>query len=147
MAKFNSNNPKNANLLTQNTLPLFLKLIKIFRENNMYFERREIPIILVWDNNDANALFEIIIKFRNSLPKKISKKNYNQKILDFCIDLTKDEKVSEGKPLIFGTRTKETTLIIEYPSTFRNYMSMSNLAIKKVYNGRTFILTMKNNQN
>lgn len=137
LAKFNSNNPKNANLLTQNTLPLFLKLIKIFRENNMYFERREIPIILVWDNNDANALFEIIIKFRNSLPKKISKKNYNQKILDFCIDLTKDEKVSEGKPLIFGTRTKDTTLIIEYPSTFRNYMSMSNLAIKKVYNGRS----------
>ena len=137
LAKFSSNNPKNANLLSQNTLPLFLKLLKIFRKNDSYFERREIPIVLIWDNNNAQGLYDNIIKFRRSLPKKISLKSYEKKILDFCIELTEDEKVKEGKPIIFGTRIKDTTLLKDYPSTFRNYMNMSNLVVKKIYNGRS----------
>ena len=140
LAKFNSNNPKNANLLSQNSLPLLLKLLKIFKEHNLFLERREIPIVLIWDNNKAQDLFKAIVKFRNDLPKRISKSMYNKKLFDYCIDITGDEKVVGGKPKIFGTKTSEKTLLVEYPSSYRNYIGMSNLIIRKRFNSKSIYI-------
>tara|TARA_B100000963_G_C22633743_1_gene676386 strand:+ start:2104 stop:3756 length:1653 start_codon:yes stop_codon:yes gene_type:complete len=137
LAKFNSNNPKNANLLSQNSLPLLLKLLKIFKEHNSFLERREIPIILVWDNNNAQDLFKTINEFRNGLPKNISKDKYNKKLFDYCIGITGDKKVDNGKPKIFGTKTSKETLLVEYPSSYQKYLGMSNLIIKKRFKNKS----------
>jgi hypothetical protein len=103
-------------VLYQNVpLILLLKTIKLLNDdpkfNGTGISRSEIPILLCWQNNDANALYNTIKNIRNLHGFSPS----NETILAICSKLIEDIKRSDNQ------------LLVEYPDDFIRKMRLTGL--------------------
>ena len=68
LMKYQTNNPMRSTLTANAPLPLLLKVIRLFKadktQNNAGLYRGELPILICWQNNDAEALYNYIKNIR-----------------------------------------------------------------------------------
>ncbi|MGB0879550.1 MAG: hypothetical protein ACPGTO_03185 [Polaribacter sp.] len=84
LAKYKSSNPFMRRSIVNSPLPLLLKtlqLIEIDPEMKSFIRIREIPVILLWDNNNPNELHKYIKKFRKEIPENASQNRIEKYIL------------------------------------------------------------------
>jgi hypothetical protein len=114
-AKYQSNNPFTRVLNKNVPLILLLKTIKLLNSdpkfNGAGISRSEIPMLLCWQNDDANSLYEAIKDLRSKHGFTPS----NETILAICSDLIEDIKRSDDQ------------LLREYPDDFIRKMRLTGL--------------------
>lgn len=118
MAKSQRKNPF-VRVLNDN-IPLILLLQTIKRlnadpnQNGCGISRRELPLLLFWKNNDADALYKRIVKLR----KKHRYDPSDEVIIDICID-----EIMEGNFKDFDPKS----IMVDYPDEFIRKMRMTGL--------------------
>lgn len=98
LAKYKSSNPFMRRSIVNSPLPLLLKTLQLIEadsEMKSFIRIREIPIILLWDNNNPNELYKYIKKFREEIPENAS----HDKIEQFILKRTKFESWSDEKTI------------------------------------------------
>lgn len=118
MAKSQRKNPF-VRVLNDN-IPLILLLQTIRKlnadssQNGCGISRRELPLLIFWKDNDADALYKRIVKLR-------SKHGYDpsdEVIIDICV-----EEIMEGSFKEFDSES----IIVDYPDEFIRKMRMTGL--------------------
>lgn len=75
LSKYKSSNPFMRRSIENSPLPLLLKTLQLIEtdsEMKSFIRIREIPIILLWDNNSPKELYSYIKKFRKDVPENAS---------------------------------------------------------------------------
>lgn len=98
LMKYQTNNPFRKNANTSTPLLLLLNTIKLFKqdklENNAGIFRQELPILICWQNNNANELYNYLKNLRNEV-----KFNYSDEyIYERCLALL---EVDDSKKIRF----------------------------------------------
>ena len=91
LMKYQTNNPLRKNLNDNAPLPLLLRVIKYFHEdsdeNNVGLYRGELPILICWQDNDAQAVYRYIKNLR-----KLRGFNYSEEfIYERCLSILKSD--------------------------------------------------------
>ena len=91
LMKYQTNNPLRRNLNENAPLPLLLRVIKYFQEdkaeNGAGLFRGELPILICWQDNDAQAAYEYIKNIR-----KLKGFNYSEEfIYERCLSILKSD--------------------------------------------------------
>lgn len=85
LMKYQTNNPLRKNLNENAPLPLLLKVIEYFREdqeeNGAGLARHELPILICWRNNDAYSAYQYIKNIRAEVGFKCSDEYIYEKCL------------------------------------------------------------------
>jgi len=114
-AKYLRNNPFRRVLNSNTPLVLLLQVIQLLNNdedfNNAGISRIEIPILLCWQNNNANLLYKKIKKLRNDFGYSPS----SETILDICYSLIDD------------TKRDDTSILVDYPDDFIRKMRLTGL--------------------
>lgn len=118
MAKSQRKNPF-VRVLNDN-IPLILLLQTIIllnadtKQNGAGISRRELPLLIFWKNNDANALYERIVKLRKDFGYNPS----DEVIIDICIN-----EIMEGNYKKFDAKS----IMIDYVDEFIRKMRITGL--------------------
>jgi hypothetical protein len=114
-AKFYRHNPFKRVANTNVPLILLLETIQLLNKdtdfNNVGISKREIPLLLCWQNNNANDLYLKIKELR----KKYAYKPSDEVILEICYDLLDD------------TKRDDSSLLSDYPDDFIRKMRLTGL--------------------
>ncbi len=98
-------------------LILLLQVIKLLNANSKYnncgISRKELPLLIFWKDNNAQALYERIVKLREERGKNPS----DEAIIDICID----EIMEDFK------KFKPRSIMEEYPDDFIRKMRLTGL--------------------
>ncbi len=91
LMKYQTNNPLRRNLNENAPLPFLLRVIKYFQEdkaeNGAGLFRGELPILICWQDNDAQAAYEYIKNIR-----KLEGFNYSEEfIYEHCLSILKSD--------------------------------------------------------
>lgn len=118
LAKSQRKNPFVRVLNDNIPLILLLQVIKMLnadpKQNGCGISRKELPLLIFWKNNDANALYERIIELRKNYGYNPS----DEVIVDICLN-----DIMKGTFKEF----KEKSIIDEYPDEFIRKMRMTGL--------------------
>jgi hypothetical protein len=129
-AKYQRNNPFRRVLNKNNPLLLLIKTIKLLNDNSknggVGISRNEIPLLLCWQNGNAESLYNEIIKLRKKYSNSIS----NEVILDLCYKLLNE------------TKRNDSSLLADYPDDFIRKMRLTGLI--SIRGGGRFIDINKN---
>lgn len=91
LMKYQTNNPLRRNLNENVPLPLLLKVIKLFdddeEENDAGLARHELPILICWPNNDAMSVYQYIKNIR----KKKGFACSDEYIYDRCLEILESD--------------------------------------------------------
>lgn len=114
-AKYSRNNPFRRVLNNNKPLVLLLQVIKLLNNDKNFngtgISRIEIPILLCWQNNNANSLYKKIKKLRKDFGYSPS----SETILDICYNLIDD------------TKRDDTSILVDYPDDFIRKMRLTGL--------------------
>ncbi|GAB1370145.1 hypothetical protein MASR1M45_02030 [Candidatus Kapaibacterium sp.] len=114
-AKYSRNNPFRRVLNNNTPLVLLLQVIQLLNNDKNFngtgISRIEIPILLCWQNNNANLLYKKIIKLRKDFGYSPS----SETILDICYSLIDD------------TKRDDTSILVDYPDDFIRKMRLTGL--------------------
>jgi len=114
-AKYSRNNPFRRVLNNNTPLVLLLQVIELLNNDKDYngtgISRIEIPILLCWQNSNANLLYKKIKKLRNDFAYSPS----SETILDICYSLIDD------------TKRDDTSILVDYPDDFIRKMRLTGL--------------------
>lgn len=157
LAHWQTPNPFSANLSKTTPLSLLLRLIKKnINKEGRGIHKREIPIIMCWNNNNENDLYAYLVKFRGDLSKlpkaplpNKRQANIDNLVLQYCIDIFGDKWIGlnkKGKLKIAGDTKSKKTILIDYPDSYYRTMRLTNLIIKVREKGETRIVYNKNQQ-
>ena len=134
-AKLQRNNPCRK-VLNEN-IPLVL-LIQVIRKlnsdddfNGTGIYKNEIPLILYWKDNDAEALYKRIKRLR----KQHGTRTSDEIILDIC-----QNEIMEGKDI----KRIDKSILVDYPDDFIRKMKLTGLFSLR---GRGFSLDINSNEN
>lgn len=118
MAKSQRRNPFVRVLNDNIPLILLLQVIRLLKndltQNGAGISRKELPLLIFWKNNDANALYQRIIKLRREYHYNPS----DEVIIDICVN-----EIMEGDFKAF----KDASIITEYPDEFIRKMRLTGL--------------------
>ena len=118
MAKSQRRNPFVRVLNDNVPLVLLLQVIcllkKDIRQNGAGISRRELPLLIFWKDNDAQALYRRIVKLREEYGYNPS----DETIVDICIN-----EIMEGNFKSF----KVASIVDEYPDEFIRKMRLTGL--------------------
>lgn len=101
-------------------IPLVLLLETIIKlnadpsQNGCGMSRRELPLLIFWKDNDADALYQRIVRLRHEYGYNPS----DEVICDICID-----EIMEGSFKEFDTKS----IMVDYPDEFIRKMRMTGL--------------------
>lgn len=91
LMKYQTNNPLRRNLNENVPLPLLLKVIKYFKEDNEEngagLARHELPILICWHDNDALAIYNYIKNIR----KKMGFNCSDEYIYERCLEILESD--------------------------------------------------------
>lgn len=101
LCKYQTNNPFKKNLNANNPLLLLLNTIKLLKndqeENGAGIYRSELSLLICWNNNDANEVYNLIKELR----KQVGFQYSDEMIYDVCLELlgciTPEEKEANKK--------------------------------------------------
>lgn len=118
MAKSQRKNPFVRVLNDNIPLILLLQVIRKLNADNRWnhsgLSRRELPLLIFWKNNDAEALYQRIVKLRQQFRYAPS----DEIIVDICIN-----EIMEGTFKKFNVKS----LMVDYPDEFIRKMRMTGL--------------------
>lgn len=103
LAKFQSNNPYSRRLQNLAPFPLFIKVLLEASNHELLDSKiytREIPIFLLWPNNDWKKLINFIKKFRKEVPHSSNRyaiEDYILQKLNTTKSWTKDKSLDSAK--------------------------------------------------
>lgn len=95
-------------------LETIIKLNADPRQNGCGISRRELPLLIFWKDNDAEALYQRIVRLRHEHGYNPS----DEVICDICVD-----EIMEGSFKEFDTKS----IMVDYPDEFIRKMRMTGL--------------------
>ncbi len=118
MVKYHRDNPFERVLNTNTPLILLLKVIRLLnadkKNNGKGLSRKEVPILIFWKNDDAQAAYEMIMEIR----KKYGYNPSDEVIKDYCVG-----KILNGDFKKF----KLASIVGEYPDDYIRKMRFTGL--------------------
>ena len=118
MAKSQRKNPFVRVLNDNIPLILLLQTIRLLNaddnQNGAGISRKELPLLIFWKDNDANALYNRIVKLRKDFGYNPS----DEVIIDICVN-----EIMNGEYKKFDTKS----IIVDYPDEFIRKMRITGL--------------------